>query len=67
MKSGHASGSFFLSRTENLQNVLSLKLVISGQYVSFQVIIERKTSPFFLEIFLFLFVSRTDSSSYLTK
>ena len=33
-------GSFFLSRTDNLKHILSLKLFIFGHYVTFQVIIE---------------------------
>ena len=41
-----AIGSFFLSRTENLQHVLSFKLFIFEHYVTFQVIVECNMSPF---------------------
>ena len=34
------AGSFFLSLTENLQHVLSLKLLFFGHNVTFQVTIE---------------------------
>ena len=55
----------FLSHSENLQLVLSLKLLIFGHYFTFKVILEFKTTPFlgitppptwifFIEILIFL-------------
>ena len=41
-----STGSFFLSLTENLQHVLSLKLYFYGHNVTFQVTIECYTNQF---------------------